>query len=79
MSQSLPAYLKQARLRKGLRQKDVANLLGYESPQFISNWERGVSTPPLKLLSCLSHIYGLSRVDLEAKFIEDYIAKLRNS
>lgn len=53
----LAKYLKQKREQAGLSQKKVAQLLDYSTPQFISNWERGQSTPPIKTIKKLSTIY----------------------
>ena len=37
--------LKKMRLKAGLSQRDVSTALGYTSPQYVSNWERGKSHP----------------------------------
>ena len=50
--------LKKLRLKTGLKQKEVAAQLGYSSPQFVSNWERGISSPPVKVLKQLAGIYN---------------------
>ncbi|NUN07536.1 MAG: helix-turn-helix transcriptional regulator, partial [Bdellovibrio sp.] len=34
--------------------------LGYTTPQFISNWERGISTPPMKTVKKLASMYAIS-------------------
>lgn len=52
----LGTYLKEQRLKRALSQSDLASALKYESPQYISDWERGVSAPPLKKLFPLSRI-----------------------
>lgn len=56
--------LKQKRLASGLSQRDVSDKLGYSTPQFISNWERGISCPPIGSLKKLGKIYGVSADDL---------------
>lgn len=45
--------LREARAKVGLSQVYIARQLGYSSPQFISNWERGISLPPLNNLTKL--------------------------
>lgn len=40
-------FLREKRMKAGLSQKEVALGLGYTTPQFISNWERGLSNPPI--------------------------------
>jgi len=56
---SFAKYLKESRLNSGLSQGKVAKELGYTSAQFISNWERGLSEPPLKTLRQLTELYGI--------------------
>ncbi len=58
-------FWKNARLKRELSQAEVAKLLGYSSPQLISNWERGLCNPPKKDLSQLLKLYKLN--------VDDYI------
>ena len=60
----LASFLKEYRIKSGLSQAEVAVLLKYSTPQFISNWERGVSSPPLDKVSLLIEIYRISREEL---------------
>jgi transcriptional regulator with XRE-family HTH domain len=57
-------FLKVRRQKAGLTQQDVARHLEYTSPQFISNWERGVSLPPLDVLPRLATLYRVSARDM---------------
>ena len=57
-------FLKNARLEAKLTQSQVAESLGYSTAQFISNWERGISSPPLKNLKALSTLYKCRPDDL---------------
>ena len=50
--------LKTLRMKAGLSQKDAARVLGYNTPQFISNWERGISEPPIKTIPKLAKLYN---------------------
>jgi len=52
-------FLRQKRELKGLTQAQVATQLGYGSPQFISNIERGVSRVPVKSLRSFINLYQL--------------------
>jgi transcriptional regulator with XRE-family HTH domain len=52
-------FLREKREQKGLTQAQVALQLGYGSPQFISNIERGVSRVPVKSLKYFIDLYGL--------------------
>lgn len=54
---TLSGYLKEKRIDSGLSQLDVAKVLGYSSPQFVSNWERGLVSPPLETIAVLIELY----------------------
>lgn len=62
-------FLKEARLAAKLSQKKVANALGYTTPQFVSNWERGMILPPKTTIPLLVHLY---KIDVE-EFFEVYM------
>lgn len=62
---SLAEILHGYRVGANLTQAQVADHLGYSTPQFISNWERGVSAPPINMIKKLSALY---RVDAEEMF-----------
>ncbi len=72
----LGLYLKQKRQMAGLSQAFVANKLGYSSPQFVSNWERGVSEPPIETLKKLSAIYEIDVDELFEITLEHIVAKV---
>ena len=55
--------LKELRQNKGLTQKDIASSL-IITPQTVSKWELGISSPSLEMLVALSEIYGISVDDL---------------
>lgn len=57
---SLGGFLKRAREKRGLTQHEVAQHLAYSTPQFVSNWERGVSAPPRAALPLLAKHLGIS-------------------
>ncbi len=61
---SLGRFLKDRREAKRLTQSEVAARLGYGSPQFISNIERGISNVPIKSLRILIEIFGLSPAEV---------------
>ena len=63
----LPNLLKRYRKERGLRQSDVAQLLGIKSKNRISRWERGECLPSLLNAVRLSVIYG---VMIDALFID---------
>lgn len=63
--QTLGKVLKQMRENAGLSQREVAEALGYGSAQFLSNWERNISHPPINSIRKLAKLYG---VDAELLF-----------
>ena len=56
----LANMLKKSREKSGFTQAEVAKSLGYSTAQFVSNWERGLSYPPLKSLRTLSKMYDVN-------------------
>ncbi|MFZ3228786.1 MAG: helix-turn-helix transcriptional regulator [Pseudobdellovibrio sp.] len=56
----LAQFLKEKRTQAGLSQKDIATKLGYSTSQFISNWERGISHPPMHTLRKLALLYRVA-------------------
>ncbi|NJL25860.1 MAG: helix-turn-helix domain-containing protein [Calothrix sp. SM1_5_4] len=56
----LGQYLKEVRENSELTQADVSQKLGYTSPQFISNIERGISVVPLKTLARMVSLYKVN-------------------
>ncbi|MGZ3744908.1 MAG: helix-turn-helix domain-containing protein [Pseudobdellovibrionaceae bacterium] len=59
-NKSLAEFLRKKRIESGFSQLNVAKKLGYTSPQFISNWERGLSSPPIPTLRKLTELYQIS-------------------
>ncbi|MCB0394586.1 MAG: helix-turn-helix transcriptional regulator [Bdellovibrionales bacterium] len=72
MKQPLGTYLKNKRENAGLSQKDVADHLGLSSPQYISNFERGVCGPSLETVKELCSIYKINKREIVDIMIEDY-------
>lgn len=67
----LAAFLKKKRIDAGLTQSEVANSLGYTSPQFISNWERGLANPPVFILRNLTKLYKVPADEMFSKLMEE--------
>lgn len=65
--------IKQARKEKGLSQKKLAKVLGYSSGQFVSNWERGLSAPPVDRLAKMALIFNFDEEELLAQFLEELV------
>ncbi len=71
LHQSLGNYLKEKRIESGLTQSEVAKKLGYSTPQFISNFERGLCSPPLKNLKILVRLYKIDAAELMDLIMEE--------
>ncbi len=69
-------YIKQKRMDADLSQKDVAEKLGYSSPQFISNWERGLSTPPIKTVKKIAELYDVSIEEFSNLLLQDTLQQV---
>lgn len=57
--ETLSKYLYEKRVAKEITQGNLARVLGYASPQFVSNWERGLAKPPLETLKKMIKILDL--------------------
>lgn len=63
---------REARLKQGLNQGQLAQKLGYTSPQIVSNWERGLTTPPVKRLKKLCKVLKLKHGVIVEMFVDEY-------
>lgn len=72
-------FLKKSREAQGLSQKDVSTHLGYNTSQFISNWERGISQPPVSILRTLAKLYQIDAETLFNVLLEAQIEMVRTS
>ena len=76
------SYLKGKRLDAGLTQSQVSTHLGLASPQFVSNIERGLCSPPLCALAKMASIYDLDLNELillimkeQEKYMRKYLRR----
>jgi transcriptional regulator with XRE-family HTH domain len=69
-AKTVGAYLRKCRQKAGLTQLDLACALSYSSAQFVSNWERGLSLPPLTVLRKLSVVCRIPKQDLVETLFE---------
>lgn len=66
---SLSSFLREKRIANGLSQADVAEFCRYGSSQFISNWERGISSPPVSTLRKLCGLYKINQDEMFDKLL----------
>ena len=70
----LALFLKEKRTAAGLSQEEVATKLGYSTSQFISNWERGISQPPINTLKFLAKLYNVNPEEMFQVLLQNTIA-----
>ena len=63
-------FLKEARVNAGFSQRHIAGKLGLKNGQYVSNFERGLCSPPLGVLKILVEKYGIHKKDLIKYFID---------
>jgi transcriptional regulator with XRE-family HTH domain len=76
-SNKLAQFLKEKRSLSGLSQKDVATKLGYSTSQFISNWERGISQPPIHTLRSLAKMYNVAAEQMFSVLLENTMIQVQ--
>jgi len=62
------SFLSEKRKAAGLPQKAIADYLGWETPQYISNIERGISLPPIKNLKAMAFLLKINAEDLYKEY-----------
>jgi transcriptional regulator with XRE-family HTH domain len=77
--QTLGEYLKTNREAAEVTQKELQAKLGYKSSQFISNWERGVSVPPVKAIPVIAEAFGVDKTFLADKVAQGIIDSFSQS
>jgi transcriptional regulator with XRE-family HTH domain len=65
------------RVKADKTQAQVSEKLGYSSPQFISNIERGITAIPFPLLLKLGRLYKIDQDDLIEARVDDFRAGLK--
>ena len=71
-------FFKKKRIASGVTQQEIADSLGYTTPQFISNWERGVSHPPIKKFKSLAEIIKCPADELFEAFLAATILEIKS-
>ena len=74
---NLSTFLKDKRVKAGFTQAEIAKQLGYTSPQFVSNWERGMSNPPIETLKQIGKLYSVSMDELYDVLLQTSIEELK--
>jgi len=75
---NLGSFISQKRHEAGVTQAHLARKLGYKTPQYVSNWERGSSVPPLRKMLLLSHSLKIPAKDLISAIVTATEEQLRS-
>jgi len=75
---NLGALVREYRLKADMTQSDLAKKLGYESVQFVSLFERGLSKIPINVLGQLIVILGISEKKILNTLLSEYELKVKN-
>lgn len=70
-------FLREKRLFSGVSQGKVAKSLGYHSPQFVSNWERGLAAPPMVMLVKIIDLLALDKQEVYDLLLSEREKELR--
>lgn len=73
----LGSLLRKARVDANLSQNDVAKKLKFEQ-QFVSSWERGISSPPFRRIEKLASLYKIPIDDIRDAFLADALDRTRS-
>lgn len=76
-TEKLAKFLRSSREAKSLSQADVAKELGYSSPQFVSNWERGISSPPMDAIFKLAKIFDVQADAIYEVLLEESLERTK--
>lgn len=64
------------REKKNMTQLDLARILGYETSQFVSLFERGLSKVPMEVLGQLVIILGIPEKHFKAILLKDFESEI---
>ena len=68
-AEGLNHFLRDQRVANGITQSAAADWLGHATPQYISNFERGLCEPSLEIASQLCEFYGVSKKELYSQMV----------
>ncbi|MCB9072904.1 MAG: helix-turn-helix transcriptional regulator [Bdellovibrionaceae bacterium] len=61
-------FLRERRLKSNITQKEMAEICGYESSQYISNIERGLCSIPPRVLAVMATVYKIQPQKLAKQY-----------
>ncbi len=75
----LARFLRRKREGRGLSQNNIAEALGFSSSQFVSNWERAISSPPMNSLPLLSRLLRIKEYEIAGILMRITKAEVREN
>ena len=76
INKELGVLVREYRLKANMTQLELANKLGYESMQFVSLFERGLSKIPSKVIGKLIIILGVPEKKIVKNLVDIFTADL---
>lgn len=76
---SLGDFLRAARIKAGFSQNELAAKLGYEAPQSISIWERGMGQPSADRYQKIVRTLKLNKTTFKAILLKNYERELNRT
>lgn len=76
LSETIGALIRERRTAKNMTQLELSRELGYESMQFVSLFERGLSKVPHEVIGKLVVILGIPEKQVVKAVIEDFSVEL---
>lgn len=73
------SFLKTKRVEAGVTQSKAAKALGYSSPQYISNFERGLCEPSVHTALKLTKVYGINKNELYKVMLQSFENNLKTA
>ncbi len=70
------SYLKEIRQKRNITQAELAKKLGYTTSQFVSNWERGLCSPPLDSIVEISDFLAIPKSTIMGLILEQTKSEL---
>jgi transcriptional regulator with XRE-family HTH domain len=77
LHKELGSIIRDFRQKTGMSQLQLAHKLGYDSPQFVSLFERGVSKVPFNILGRLIVVLGIPEKRIVKLIIQAYEAEIK--
>lgn len=74
----LNEFLKNKRIKEGITQRELSTDLGYSTCQFVSNWERGLCSPPLEKAKEICVLLNINVNLYKKKLLKDYTDKINS-